>query len=143
LEQNRFLSHLRCKQAEIQTNGELSRKCHVITASAHGVLHYHPLILPWKKVICVIREKSKYITIEGMGNRSLWSRLKSSLLDHVSALASSSKACFLFGLFSGWILNHSGVVCKGCGAPVPGLFSHLRTQRDMECMLMFKRLENL
>lgn len=72
--------------------------CQVIYTGAYGVAHYHPLILQWKNIICVIKEKSKFITIGGKKNRPLWFRLKSSLLDHVSALAGSSKACFLFGL---------------------------------------------
>lgn len=46
-------------------------------------------------------------------------------------LAGCSKACFLFGHFSGWILSHLGVVSEGCGAPVTGWFPHLRSQGDM------------
>lgn len=53
------------------------------------------------------------------------------------------KGMFSFRLFSGWILNHLGVLCKGCGAPVTGWFSHLRSQRDMESMSMFKRSAKL
>lgn len=75
------------------------------------------------------------INIKGKENRSLWFRLKRSLLDHVSALASSSNACFLFGLFPGWILNHSGVVCKCCGAPKLGWFSHLRAKETWSTCL--------
>lgn len=134
-----FLSHSGCTQAGKQTNGELNRKCQVIYAGGYGVANYHPLIPPWKNITCVIKEKSKFITIGGKENTSLWFRLKSSLLDRVSALAGCSNACFLFGLSPGWILNHLGVVRKGCGAPVTGWFSHLKSQRDIGNMLMFKR----
>lgn len=103
---------LKFMQVEIQTNREPNCKCQVIYYSACGVTHYHPLISLWKNII--IKEKSIFITIREKENRPLWFRLKTSLLDHVSALAGSSKACFLFGPFSGWILNHLGVLCKGC-----------------------------
>lgn len=130
---------LKLHAAEIQTNGGLNTKCQVIYTGTYGVTHYHPLILQWKNIVFVIKERTKCITIRGKENWSLWFRLKSSSLDHVSALAASSKACFLFGLFAGWILNHLGVVCKGCGAPATGWFSHLSSQRDMGNMTVFKR----
>ncbi|MEQ2170719.1 hypothetical protein GOODEAATRI_003242 [Goodea atripinnis] len=86
---------------------------------------YCPALSPFdlaKETVICNKVKSKFITIEGKENRSLWFGLRTSPLGHVSALASSSKACFLFGLFSGGILNRSGPVLQECGAPVAGLF---------------------
>lgn len=35
------------------------------------------------------------------------------------------KLFFLFWLFSGWVLNHLGMVCKSCGAAFIGCFFHI------------------
>lgn len=80
-----------------------------------------PFDLSMEKYNMCNKGKSKFITIRGKENTSLWSRLKSSLLDHVSALAGSSKACFLFEFFSGRILNHLGAVRKRLWCTIAGL----------------------
>ncbi len=81
----------------MQTDGELNRKCQVIYTGAYGVAHYHPLILPWKNIICVIKKKSKFITIGG----------KEKLVFMVQVKKQLTRPCFRFGrqfksMFSFW-----------------------------------------
>ncbi len=123
----------------MQTDGKLNRKFQVIYAGAYDVAHYHPLILPWKNIICVIEENNTFITLGGKEKMVFMVQVKKQLTRPCFRLGQQFKSMFSFWTFSGWILNHLGVVHKSCGAPVTGWFSHLGSQRDMGNMFMFKR----
>lgn len=77
----------------MQTNREPNGTCLVGT---DGVTHYHPLILPWNNIACVITEKSRCITIGGKDSVAT-----------VQVKKQLTRPCFRFGrqfkrMFSFW-----------------------------------------
>lgn len=92
-----FCCYWSCIRVEIQTNGELNTKCQVMYTGADRVAHYHPLIRRWKNNMCNKGKKKGIYYYWGEGKQAFVLQVKSCLLDHVSTLASISKACFLFG----------------------------------------------